>query len=336
MSEIIREIEENDFYQVSKLYNFRKSIDELKWLYTNIDDAKSFNAFVAINADNEIVGVIGYALSEYCQGDKYFTGVIPMTWKLCDDYKGLSGVLLFKKILKLGSVGIAIGGSDTAKDLYPLFKFKQISTIDIFYKILNYPETYKSFSSKKYFLRIGLISYLFFKNIRNFFNDVNYDDIHLEPYTGSDYKEVESQTLSKKVTKKHIDWLLRCPKLESFAFHISHNEEYFGICIVYVQDFKNYKKGRIVHLPHLGNKPIVWKKVISKITDFLYTKNCCLITGLGHNVMNRSGFINSGFVTIKGHSKPLYIKDHKQITETFAIHEWLLQYSESDKAYRDM
>jgi len=118
MAEIIRRIEEKDFKAVSALYNGRKSVEELIWLFTNPEDSNSYNAFVAEDKENEIIGVCGYVQSTYFDNKINKSGVIPISWKISSDYKGMAGVLLFKKIISLGDFGITIAGSDTAQNLY--------------------------------------------------------------------------------------------------------------------------------------------------------------------------------------------------------------------------
>ena len=68
MPEIIRKLEVADIEKVASLYNYRKTVEELKWLFTDPDDINNFNAFVAINEQDKLIGVIGYSLSVYTDG----------------------------------------------------------------------------------------------------------------------------------------------------------------------------------------------------------------------------------------------------------------------------
>lgn len=99
MPETIRRLETADLENVSKLYDDRKSLEELKWLFHDFEKPDNYNGFVAVDENNRIIGVIGYCLSEYHQKNEKISGVVPMSWKLAADYKGFAGVQLFKKAI---------------------------------------------------------------------------------------------------------------------------------------------------------------------------------------------------------------------------------------------
>jgi len=334
--ETIRRIEEDDFEAVSALYNGRKSVEELKWLFTNPNDPNTHNAFVAIKNDDHIIGVIGYILSVYSQNNRQILGSIPISWKLTPNYKGMAGVLLFKKVMNLGSFGITIAGSETAKDLYNLFKYKKNSNLNHFYKILNLNNTFKSLHRKSLIKTIGMFGYLlpgFFINPKKSSLD---QKIQLIKYDSSKFiEEPKFNTIFRKeINKNYIDWLLDCPLLKTYAFSIKKGSKFLGTCIFYIKDEEGFKKGRIVHLPYLGKDIKIWKSVISKCISFFKKEKCCIIDSVAHNHINQESYLKSGFIPIKKHSKPLYIKDPKSVLKNIEIKNWFLQYSEGDKAYR--
>lgn len=338
MAELIRRIKEEDFQGVSNLYDGRKSIEELKWLYTDPNNSDIFNAFVAVNEKNVIIGEIAFSLSNYIQDTKEVYGVIPMNWKISREYKGMAGILLLKKVLSLGDFGITIGGSKTAQNLYPLFKFKYLSNIDEYYKILNLTQLFKSYKRKSLIKTIGMISYLIPSYYKNPSHKSLYLDIELIDYDGNnfvserDYKNV----FKKQITKKYIDWLLGCPTLKTYGFSIKKGNEYFGICVLYIQKINGINRGRIVHIPFLGNDKKLWSSVINKCITFFKKEECCIITGLVNHNLSHLGFSKSGFTKIKKHAKPLFIKDDNQNLSSININNWFLQYSEGDKAYREI
>ncbi len=334
MADKIRRIEEKDFLEVSALYNGRKSVKELKWLFTNPGDSTIYNAFVAENNKNEIIGVIGYVLSIYSQNIFELSGSIPISWKLHSEYKGMAGVLLFKKVMNLGDFGITIAGSETAKDLYKLFKYKYISKIDQYYKILDLKGSYRSLHRKSILKTVGMFAYLspsYFKNPKH-----SVDDIYFKRYDGSNFIEEQSSKnlFKKKITKNYIDWLLDCPLVKTYAFTIKKDKLNLGTCVLYIKEKDGVKKGRIVHLPYLGSDIKIWESVIDKCIYYLKENGCCIVNASAHNTMNKKGYLSSGFVNIKKHYKPLYIKDPKNSLDHIDLNNWYLQYSEGDKAYR--
>lgn len=334
--ETVRRIEEYDFEAVSLLYNGKKSKKELKWLFANPDESNFYNAFVATNNKNQIIGVIGFVKSNYTQNNTQYLGTIPISWKILENYKGMAGVLLFKKVMKLGDFGITIAGSETAKDLYKLFKYKYFSSIDQYYKILNPQKAFKSLHRKNFLKTLGMFTYLlpsyFYKSKINKFDN----DIKLIKYNDSNFSEELENTsvFKKKINKNYIDWLLDCPVLKTYAFTIKKENKFLGTAVLYIKGNHKVKKGRITYLPYLGEDIKVWSSVIKKCIAFLKDQNCCIVDCVAHNNMHHDAYIKSGFINIKKHSKPLYIKDSNHLLKNVDVKNWYLQYSEGDKAYR--
>jgi len=337
--ETIRRLKEDDFEAISALYNGRKNIEELKWLLTDPEDQNHYNAFVAEKDDKSIIGVIGYSLSIYTQNRKNIKGVIPMNWKVIDHYKGMAGVLLFKKVLSLGEFGIAISGSKTAQDLYALFKYKFEGNITQFYKVLDLFTMIKQYKRKSAIKTYGMIAKLspsFFKN--NYSSKIE-QIVKLSPCDSKIIPIISNKqdqdTFQKKITKNYIKWLMICPTVKTLAYNISKDSKEYGTCILYIYNNGKIKFGRIVHIPFLANDKQLWKEVIIQCSRILKEKGCALVTGLALNNLNKEGYQKSGYIEIKKHAKPLFIKDSNNILEVFNIGNWFLQYSEGDKGYRN-
>ena len=52
--------------------------------------------------------------------------------------------------------------------------------------------------------------------------------------------------------------------------------------------------------------------------------------------INQSCFSSSGFLKLRNTSKPLFVKRKNDNLAFFNLQNWFLQYSEGDKAYRDL
>ena len=100
MSLTIRPLKKEDLPQISALYNARKTVEELEWLYKNLENPSVFNAFVAEDENHAIIGVDAFILSTYVFNETKHLGVTPITWMLKPDYKGMAGISLFKKVLE--------------------------------------------------------------------------------------------------------------------------------------------------------------------------------------------------------------------------------------------
>jgi len=335
MAEIIRRIEENDFEAVSNLFNGRKSVEELKWLYSDPNNSGIYNAFVAVNQKGEIIGEIAYMLSVYTQGGQIIKGAIPFNWKIIDKYKGMAGILLFKKVLNLGDFSFTIGGTEAALNLFPLFKLNKRLEIEQFYKVLK-PFTFlKTLQRKSPFKTYGMFGYLLPSYFRSTTKKNLYNDIEFIRYSGENYSvDIDSDFVFKKViSKNYIDWLLVCPVVESFAFIIKRGENTYGTCVLYTYKTNQIKKGRIVYLPFLGDNKRLWNTVITKCVNFFKKEKCCFITCQTHHKNITSAYNDSGFIRIKSHSHPVFIKYPNKKIESINIDNWHLQYSEGDKFY---
>jgi len=335
MPETIRRLETADLESVSKLYDDRKSLKELKWLFHDFENPDNYNGFVAVDENNRIMGVIGYCLSEYNQKNEKITGVVPMSWKLAADYKGFAGVQLFKKAISLGRFSFAIDGTDIAQKLYPMFKYHFLLDNTIFYKILNLKNACLSLKKKSKIKTYGFIGYLlptYLKKVPKHHPEL---DIKLLLYTGEDYMpEKEYPGVFRKIiTKAYIDWLLQCPVLNTHAFGIYNKKEFLGICVLYVQKINHVNRGRIVHLPYLGDDLTIWTAVMGHILHFFENEQCCLVTGLGQHSMNRAAYKSAGFLSPKGYVRSIYLKDNDGIIDVSNPYNLFLQYSEADEGY---
>lgn len=339
MGEVIRRINVEDFKEVSDLFtdDDYNSVEELMWLFGDPYDSNKFNAFVALNESNAIVGVIGYIISTYTDGKKEFVGVIPNSWMLINGYKGMAGVSLFKKISELGDVAIAIGGTEIARKLYPMFKYQYLIHDRYFYKVLNLFNYYKTLKRRNVLKKIGMFGVLAPSYFRRPSKKDLYKDVFFEPYSGDNFvgEENYSNVFQKKVTKNYIDWLLKCPRLTSFAFVIRKGQEKLGICVLYVQNFGNTMKGRIVHLPFLGYDKKLWASVIAKCISFLKKQGCNSISSVAINDRCQKGLYATGFINIKIHREEIYFKDPKHELDKFDINSWHFQFSEGDLGLRN-
>jgi len=335
MAEQIRRITGDDFHDISTLFDFKKSIEELKWLFTDPENSNRFNAFVAVNDDNSIIGVIGYIVSIYKQGEKEVYGVFPVSWKILSGYKGFAGVMLFKKALKQGDFGMAIGGSKTARALYTIFKYSYLTERHKLFKI---------FSLRKYFLALEepftkrilktlvLIPGYFRKiNTKSVYEDISFVKYDKNSFVGEIYSE---KVFHKSITNNYIEWLLQFPLAETYAFVVKLGKKTMGVCVFYILEVNKSRRGRIVYMPYLGNDIKLWQSVVNKSFDFFKNENCAYVTAVSTNRISLFGLSSGMFKFFK--SQPIYIKDTKHKLEDINVNDWYMQYSEGDRFYMDL
>lgn len=344
MGETIRRIKLEDFQEVSDLFlengilEEGNTVEELMWLFSDPMNPNRYNAFVAVDNGNSIIGVIGYILSKYKEGEQEFNGVIPFSWKLKSNYKGMAGVSLFRKVSEIGDIEIAIGGTDIARKLYPLFKFNFLINSSKYYKILNVNNYYDTLDGRNYLKRIGTIGYLIPSYFKNLYLNVPYNDVSLVPYTNDNFVEDQEfeSVLRKKITKENIDWQLSCPRLKTYAFVIKKGDDTLGMCVLNVKKINKTFKGRIVHLPFLGEDIDLWKSVLNICLKFLKNQGCCFVSALAINNTCKSGLIEAGFGSIQSHIEPVYVKNGNVNIDQFNAEQWHFQYSEGDIGFMDL
>tara|TARA_R110002073_G_scaffold72537_1_gene177536 strand:- start:544424 stop:545440 length:1017 start_codon:yes stop_codon:yes gene_type:complete len=337
MSFTIRKITIDDFEEASSIFEFDNSVEELKWLFQNPDDENDYNAMVAIDNNNEIIGVLGYFLSDYRNKDQKISVVIPMNWIVKTGYKGFAGISLFKKVTNIRDTSIAIWGTDVVKKLYPMFKFKHVIDSDIFYKIIKPRRYFKILKRKNILKKIGVFLFL----IPSYFNKPLkrnlYSDVKLVPYTFDNFiqEKASFNTIKKVINKNYVDWMLKCPSVDSFAFVVQREEEIFGICVLYIKRIKNTYIGRIVHLPELGVDVKLWYSVINECVNFLKSKGCCFISAVGIDEVEEEGITKSGFTKFHVHREPIYVKNENDTFNSMSFSKWSFQYSDGEIMLRN-
>jgi len=320
---------------------FRKKVaKEFEWLFRDPYKKNKYNAFVAVNEKEEVVGMIAYALASYKYYDRKVRGVIPMSWMIRQDYKGFIGIKLIKKVFELGDFGLAIGGSTAAKEIYPVFKLQHTGNVDEYYMLFNPFESVlsgsKSFKNSLGTTLIALPSFLF-KRYRYQKKIADLEIVHLKSLKGIDINNpFEHKTFLKQVDKSFLEWLLDCPLHESHSFLIRLANNTLGVAICYIERRGRYSRGRIVHYPYLGSDLNIWTEVLKYLLTFLMKEKCCIVSALAYHPIQTKILKKLNFYRNPRKSKPLYVRDLKGLLANVPLREWLIQYSEGDKAYRNL
>jgi len=333
---VIRRLERNDFPAVCALFNYERDEAELKWLFESRDGKDIYNAYVA-EYNKEIVGVISYLTDSYVYEEKNYQGVIPISWMISNNYKGLAGVLLFKKVFNQGDLGMAISGSSTARDLYSLFKFGFVGNAHVYFRITSFNNLYSVVRKRTFLKTIGFITYLLPTFFRNKIKAKKASQLSFSIYKGNIFNNEKDHfsVFRKKVSKKYIDWLLACPNVDSYAFLIKKGQQYLGICVVYVGRKGKGKVGRIAYLPYLGDDLNLWYETIDYCVAFLKEKNCSMVSGIAYHELNHKGLVISKFKKIDRYSLPIYSKSINKNVGLINWNNWMFQFSEGDNAFRD-
>lgn len=336
MPERIRPICRDDIPKLSQLYQGRKSVEELDWLFEVPGNGDRYNGFVVEDSSDHIIGTIGFAVSEYKQNNQIVRGTIPFSWKIKKDYKGFAGVQLMNHIFAEGDFAIAISGSRTAYKLYRLFHLEHHSNVNTYFCLLDPIEFFLSLkkSRAKSLALTAVLLPSYFARCRR----TSEDSITLEPYNGNNFvaDSSTSPVFRKIVNKEQLDWMLRCPCVHAYAYNVFHKQDPLGFCVFYTTKDQRYRRGRIVHFPCLDNDPVLWKMTMQHAIRFFKSKACCSFTMLAHDGPAGKNLRSSGFSSIKRHRRPVYIRDNRAALQGFDLRLWNIQYNEGDKAYREI
>jgi hypothetical protein len=330
---IIRRVVTNDITDIIQLFKNRKSEAELKWVFRNPDNSESYNAFVAINKENEIIGVIGYVISTFSRENKRIKGVIPMLWLIKQDYRGLAGILLLKRVLELGEFGFGVEGTQMAQDVFLKFKYSKVGQRFLYKKTYN-PIKYFVKSDKSFIDKILRIIPLLPRYIMSFKKVPVYNDVKLTSYNGNNYIEEKFSDVVFQViiNKNFIDWLSDCPFLNTHVFCIKRKNKNYGMLVLYINENRPEKRGRIVYLPYLGTDKKIWNSVIKKAVSFFKQNNCYTIDTIGINQDHTDSLLRFGFIK-STKPQPVFIRDPNQILLNVDFDNMHMQYTEGDNAY---
>lgn len=334
MSSIIRKLVDTDLPEVEKLFTGKKVLSELRWLFSDPDNESEINAYVAV-IDGKIAGVLGYSFTDFALNGKLLKGIIPMSWMVAEEHRGLAGIQLLKEVLKQGEFGFAITLSKTAIQVFPIAKLKLRTHAAVYQKIL-WPYSIKS-GIKKYIFSVfgfvyGKICGLFSRRDNDLkFKSLSDTEIILE------HGEVLKRTpgFSNYVTLNKIRWLLRCPVIDKKrCFQIKIKDTVIGYVVCYIKKNKRgVTRGRIIHISYLGEETGIWKQVINGTEKLLRKEGCRIVTVLAKNKTLVEAIRESGYsATSKNFG--IYFNDKLTDIPESAIDSWNLTFAISDKGYR--
>jgi len=339
---IIRRTTESDLDGIRDLSNESNSYPDalhhdknlqLKWLLMDTDMNNSFRSFVAVD-DKKVIGHIGYVRSYYHYRSEKYVGVHPITWNVEEKYRGLLGLNLLSNAMKDCDFNIIIGGTEMAQKIYRSLNFNLLTHATKFVKVLKHLKYYKIMDgslpiriAKTIYHSRGILKKRRISLSKG--SDATVElvaDIHKFKY------EIDDSVMANIPNEKHIDWILSCPDVKTYAFSIRAEHGTCGFAICYTQKTANdILVGRIVHISNLGSELKLWHQVIFLLEKFLRIKRCATISILATypvliRALNQSGYLSK----VKS---PVWIKGN--VTDIPLV-SWHLTYLEGDLSYRGL
>ncbi|MBN1599796.1 MAG: hypothetical protein JW894_15990 [Bacteroidales bacterium] len=340
MANKIRELQANDLLKVEDLYRLiypdnselSKGIEELKWLLADPNNPDKLNGYIALDEKDEILGVIGYTINTYRFGNKKITGAIPMSWMIAPGNRGILGIQLLLKVMKLADFGFAIGGSKEARNSYKAVKLEHVGEAVIYTKVFK-PLKFLISSNQPFLIKMAKSVYYLGKHSKKKKNAIT-----LGNYDGR-IPEIDeiSNDLSDVVTDNRIQWLLRCPLVKAKAFILKNNNKELGVAVCYIKQCEHgVKRGRIVHIQYLNSNIDLYCDVISALEEFLLREGCCSVTVLGMNSSFKTALLHCHYKTLKNTKRLVYIRDPENNYSNILFSNWHITYYQSDKGYRSI
>jgi len=331
----IRKVELSDLKEISKLFKDEKTEEELKWTYFFRINKTTYNSFVAEHKKYGIVGIIGYMINSYRFKSHHFTGVIPIGWEVAKKFRGLLGVQLLLKVIKLADFGFTIGGTKMALKSQTLAKVKLKLEGYLYYKIID-PLYYIKLKDDPYPIRVAKSFFHVFEILRPKRFKPGSLNVRLEKIDFSQTVEIQYEipVLHNIHSWDYIQWLLDCPLVEMYAWLLFVENSLRGIVICNVKKIQdNVTRGRIVYVPYFGEEDEVWLCVIRKVEQFLISKKCSIITTMSLN-HEYSRILQQMHYRIGNKKMTLFLRDDNNILQEIHDDQWYLTFSESDKSAR--
>lgn len=336
----INKITREDIPDIHKLYkeiftelpHMIKSTQELEWLFSDPHQKSEFMGFIARTPEREAAGVICYSLNYYKFGNNKFKGAIPISWMVAPAHRGLLGIQLLIGVMKEGDFGFALHGSSEAQQSYKSVKLKYIGESKIYTKVIK-PIPYVK-SGKGFSIRSILKAFYFLGRKKGLPDKLVFS---LEAGLGSEgmhHSPVEHLSIIPEA--KRNSWLHACPEVEMVSYTLFQNGHEKGPALCYISETNGIKRGRIVHIPYMGNVIDSYRQAIGLLEKELKSRGCCSVNALAMQSSSQQAFIRQGYKTHKNAKRALYVYDPEKLLEDLDLKQWYLTFYESDKGYRDI
>jgi len=237
-----------------------------------------------------------------------------------------------KKALEQGDIGVIVGGTKTAQTLFSMFKLNDIKKSAKFFRVFN-PWLHFKYMEGDFLRKLIKTMVLMPSTLIKIKRRDIYSDVELiKNVSGDSAEEVKSYAyFYKKKNKNYVSWLLKCPILKTYSFHIKKGDKNLGTCVFYIKKLKFTSRGRIIYLPNLGNDLKLWRSVLYKALEFFKANKCCVVTSLASNHVSKKGYSTGMLKSIV--KIPIFLKDTKNLITDFDLNTWDIQYIEGDRGY---
>ncbi len=213
-------------------------------------------------------------------------------------------------MLKEGDFGFAIQGSEVAQQSYKAVRLKYIGEAHIYTKVLR---PLAHIRSGKEFSSGSLLKALYFLGRKK--AAPGNQKISLKVGLGSQgipYTPVKNLAMLPTVDRNM--WLKSCPLTRTLSFTLYMDGKEIGPALCYIYEAKGIKRGRIVHIPYMGDEQGAYRQAVSLLEEELIVNGCCSVNALAMQSTSRSALIQQGYRTRQQTKRSLYLSDPGKTT----------------------
>lgn len=335
MSTEIRQVELLDFEDVFELFGKRKSRTLLKWIYGH-PCAAGRSAYVAVQ-EGRIIGSVGFVKSTYMVNGERLTGLIPLSWEVEKENRGMIGIRLLLKALNSADFYMGMDGSEDMKAIFGGLNFKKIGEGKNARKVLrpvNYLKTLRKVGVKDIFRTVSHI-------YNNLSSAKSRPRIQLAKINACQTVESSEEVISgmfyNTISPEHVLWLDSSPDMTACVFQVNIDNTVYAPVHCYIKNVRNgYKRGQITHVPPL--KPehrLYYRDIVLWIEDYFRKLGITSISTLVTNP-DLEAVLGELKYTFDKKTRPIVIKANEETEKLFAGATIHLSYAESDKSIRNI
>ncbi len=333
MSVIIRKIEEKDLTYIYELYNGRKSVELHKWLYS-YDDNGRFNGYIALK-NNKVIGCIGYTKTQYNLNGELLTGIVPHSFIVNKNDRGVAGLKLLKATFKDADFYLTVDGSEQAIQIFKALGFVNIGFAKSAQKIIRpfaLLRQSKDLPVKKHIKYVHNI-------LRNTISSVyklGHTLMSVEVTKPNQAPVVANGYFHNALTPSHISWLEKSPFLNIVHLHIEVEPDKKEHVICNIHYNNGNTTAQITHYPPLlyCNKTLT--KFFLSIEQFLLKEYGVTQISMMVSDQNTEAIIKKLNYKIERKSRPLNVKAAKPIENQMKSLKKNICFSECDESLRNL
>jgi len=335
MSTEIRQIEPTDFEQIFDLFKRRKSRSLLGWIYGH-PCAEGRSGYVAVQ-DGRIIGAVGFVRSTYVVNGKKLTGLIPLSWEVEEESRGITGIRLLRRALSDADFFMGMDGSEDMKAIFKGLNFKKIGEGKNVRKVIR-PIAYLK-TLRKIGIRDLLRMVLHVWNNATSVTPVSRVQLieTTANYSTGSIGDVIPGLFYNTISQGHVQWLTSNPGMTAIVFEVRIENTVYAPIHCFIRYLQNgYRRGQITHIPPLKTEHrSYYKDIVLAVEDYFMKNEATSISTLVTNPDLESAFRDQKYA-FDPKIRPIVIKTDEETEKLFEGATIHLSYAESDKSVRNI